>query len=204
MSEPVTNPKKTGTIVVVLVLALLLGAVVVLFVGGGSFEELVAITREAEEAEVWRTYFAAEDCLVEALTEDPAAIDDSIDRLKSQTQALSAHVEASLVAFDDFGTRPWQGSLREALQAIVAHYAVWEDFLTDASPTLQAINSEPSSIAEGISTWLGLAQTAVEPISATFEDAGVAFEAAARTNADSDLLETLFVPADVSCTRTAV
>ncbi len=39
------------------------------------------VTREAEGAEVWRTYFTAEDCLLDALTEDPEAISAAIERL---------------------------------------------------------------------------------------------------------------------------
>jgi hypothetical protein len=204
MSEVKGRPRRWVVGLVVGALALLGGVAAVLLVGGGSLQELVAITREAEEAEVWRSYFTAEDCLIDSLTEDPDSLGESIERLKEQTASLAAHVEGSLVKFDDFGTRPWQGNLRDAHLAIVDHYTVWEDFLTDAAPVLAEINSEPSSITAGITTWLELAQTAVDPISTTFEDAGTRFEAAARTDADRELLDSLFIPADVSCTRTAV
>ena len=107
-----------------------------LFSGGGNFADLVAITRDAEGAEVWRTYFTAEDCLIDALTEDPDAFDASLERLEAQTAALAAHVDESLATFDSFGTRPWQGEVRDALAAIVEHYAVWEDHLAKAGPLL--------------------------------------------------------------------
>ncbi len=117
---------------------------------------------------------------------------------------MAGHVDVSLTNLESFGTRPWQGGLRTAQQAIVDHYLVWEEHLATAGPVLDGIGSEPSSITDGITTWLELAQNAVEPISSTFEEAGVAFEEAADTDDDQQLIESLFVPADVSCTRTAV
>jgi hypothetical protein len=204
MSEGEQRTRRTVAIVTVAVIVALGAGLFALLAGGGSFAQLVAITRRAEEAEVWRTYFVAEDCLIDALTENPDAVTDSIARLRAQTDDLADHVEVSLQEFDGFGTRPWQGNLRTAREAIVAHYSVWEDFLADARPVLQEINSEPSSIAEGINAWLELAQTAIEPISATFEDAGVAFADAAHSDGDRELMETLFIPADVTCTRTAI
>jgi hypothetical protein len=204
MSEVTTRRPKVWIWVVVALLVVGVVAAVIAFTGGGSFAELVSITRDAEGAEVWRTYFTAEDCLIDALTENPEDLEASIDRLETQTAALAAHVEASLGSFDAFGTRPWQGELRDALAAIVEHYVVWEGHLANAGPILAAINSEPSSIADGITSWLELSQEAVDPISSTFEDAGVAFEEAATSDADDELLADLFVPADVSCTRTAV
>lgn len=177
---------------------------VVLLAGGGSFAELVDLTREAEGAEVWRSYFTAEDCLLDALTEDPEAVGAAIERLQSQTTALADHVDVSLTNLEGFGTRPWQGNLRSAQQAIVDHYLVWEEHLAAAGPVLEGISSEPSSISDGITSWFELAQNAVEPIGSTFDEAGVAFEEAAETDEDQQVIESLFVPADVSCTRTAV
>lgn len=206
MSETETKKRSVtlGVVISAVVVVVLIVAAVVLFSGGGTFADLVVITRDAEGAEVWRTYFTAEDCLIEALTEDPDAFDASLGRLEAQTAALASHVDQSLQNFDSFGTRPWQGEVRDALAAIVEHYAVWEDHLAKAGPLLGGIGSEPSSIAEGINAWIEQAQVAVDPISSTFEEAGAAFENAASTDADLELLESLFVPADVSCTSTAV
>ncbi len=201
--EPGSRKRTIGLVIAVLALGLVVAGFVLL-AGGGSFAELVDVTREAEGAEVWRTYFTAEDCLLDALTEDPEAIGGAIERLQDQTSALAGHVDVSLTNLESFGTRPWQGGLRTAQQAIVDHYLVWEDHLAAAGPVLDGIGSEPSSITDGITTWLELAQNAVEPISSTFEEAGVAFEEAAESDADRQLIESLFVPADVSCTRTAV
>ncbi|CAN5193417.1 hypothetical protein BH18ACT5_BH18ACT5_19770 [soil metagenome] len=206
MSETENKKRKVtlGVGIALLVLVVLIVALVVLFSGGGSFADLVAITRDAEEAEVWRTYFTAEDCLIEALTESPDALDNSIERLVTQTEALASHVDESLATFDSFGTRPWQGEIRDAPAAIVEHYVAWEDHLAKAGPLLGGIGSEPSSIAAGINAWIEQAQGAVDPISSTFEEAGTAFESAATSDADGKLLDSLFVPADVSCTQTAV
>ena len=202
-AEPGSRKRTIGLVIAVLVVGLVVAGFVLL-AGGGSFAELVDVTREAEGAEVWRTYFTAEDCLLDALTEDPEAISGAIERLQDQTSALAGHVDVSLTNLESFGTRPWQASLRTAQQAIVDHYVVWEEHLAAAGPVLDGIGSEPSSITDGITTWIELAQNAVEPISSTFEEAGVAFEEAAETGADQQLIEALFIPADVSCTRAAV
>lgn len=204
MNDGTVKSRKPAMIAGVVVAMALIVAVLLIFTGGGSFADLVAVTKEAEGAEVWLTYFTAEDCLFEALTEDPSSINGAIDRLTSETELLAAHVEVSLTALESFGTRPGQDSLRIAQQGIVDHYLVWEDHLAATGPVLDGINSEPSSIENGISTWLELSQGAVEPISSTFDEAGDAFMAAAESAEDRDLLESLFVPAEVSCTSIAI
>jgi len=199
------RPKRLGKGIVIAVIAVLLvAAAVVVLSGGGSFAELVEMTEEAEGSEAWLTYFTAEDCFLQALTEAPEAFEEATERLESETAKLANHVDQSLIIFNTFGTRPWQDELRNAHEAIVAHYVVWEEHLTRAGPILAAINAEPTAIAQGIQLWLEQAQAAVEPISSTFEDAGVAFEAAATQGGETALIESLFVPAEVSCTRTAV
>lgn len=204
MNDSIGKSRNPAIIAGVVVATALIVAALLLFTGGESFADLVAVTQEAEGAEDWLTYFTAEDCLIEALTEDPASLNGAIDRLTSETERLTAHVDASLTALESFGTRPWQEALRMAQQAIVDHYLVWEDHLAATGPALDGINSELSSIENGISTWLELSQTAVEPISSTFDEAAAALMAAAESAEDRDLLESLFVPAEVSCTSTAI
>jgi hypothetical protein len=102
------------------------------------------------------------------------------------------------------GIQPWQGPVLAAREAIVAHYEVWENHLAESATVLQGINSEPSSILQGVQTWINLVVEATEPIEQTFNDAGAAFEEAASNEEQLASIETLFVPADVACTRTAV
>jgi hypothetical protein len=207
-SEP---PKsKKGLIITVIAIALVV-------IGGGlwfaltslgrsSFESLVTVTREAEGDEIWLDYFIAQDCLVDAVVETgdlELGFSESQDLL-DQTDSLARHVAASLDRFAELGIQPWEGPLLAAREAIVDHYEVWENHLAETATVLQGINSEPSSILSGVQTWINLVVEAAEPIEQTFNDAGAAFEQAASTEEQLASIESLFIPADVACTRTAV
>ncbi|HJR86200.1 MAG TPA: hypothetical protein VJ930_00950 [Acidimicrobiia bacterium] len=208
-SEPAPK-SKTGLIVAVVAIALvLLGVGLWLALGSlgrSSFESLVTLTREAEGDQIWLDYFIAQDCLVDAVVETgdlELGFTESQDLLE-QTDALSRHVDASLDRFAQLGIQPWQGPVLAAREAIVAHYGVWENHLAESATVLQGINSEPSSILQGVQTWINLVVEATEPIEQTFNDAGAAFEEAAASEEQLASIESLFVPADVTCTRTAV
>ncbi|HKZ20657.1 MAG TPA: hypothetical protein VJQ57_11155 [Acidimicrobiia bacterium] len=208
-SEPAPK-SKTGLVVVVIAIALVLVGVGLWLalgsLGRSSFESLVTLTREAEGDQIWLDYFIAQDCLVDAVVETgdlELGFTESQDLL-DQTDALSRHVNASLDRFAEVGIQPWQGPVLAAREAIVAHYEVWENHLAESATVLQGINSEPSSILQGVQTWINLVVEATEPIEQTFNDAGAAFEEAASNGEQSASIETLFVPADVACTRTAV
>jgi hypothetical protein len=210
--EPAPAPQKSkssliiGVVVIALVLVgvglwLALGSL-----GRSSFESLVTVTREAEGDQIWLDYFIAQDCLVDAVVETgdlELGFAESQDLL-DQTDALSRHVNASLDRFAELGIQPWHGPVLAAREAIVAHYEVWEDHLAESATVLQGIDSEPSSILQGVQTWINLVVEATEPIEQTFNDAGSAFEEAAASEEQLASIETLFVPADVACTRTAV
>jgi hypothetical protein len=208
-SEPAPK-SKTGLVVAVIAIALVLVGVGLWLalgtLGRSSFESLVTVTREAEGDQIWLDYFIAQDCLVDAVVETgdlELGFTESQDLL-DQTDALSRHVNASLDRFAEVGIQPWQGPLLAAREAIVAHYEVWENHLAESATVLQGINSEPSSILQGVQTWINLVVEATEPIEQTFNDAGAAFEEAASSEEQLASIETLFVPADVACTRTAV
>ncbi|MGH8926147.1 MAG: hypothetical protein ACRDWA_16175 [Acidimicrobiia bacterium] len=205
------EPKsKTGLIVAIIAFALVL-------IGGGlwlalgtlgrsSFESLVTTTRQAEGDQIWLDYFIAQDCLVDAVVEAgdlELGFTESQDLL-DQTDSLSRHVSVSLDRFAELGIQPWQGPLLAAREAIVGHYEVWESHLAETATVLQGINSEPTSILSGVQTWINLVVEAAEPIEQTFNDAGAAFEEAAASEEQLASIETLFIPADVACTRTAV
>ena len=208
-SEPAPK-SKTGLIVAVVAIALVLVGVGLWLalgsLGRSSFESLVTLTREAEGDQIWLDYFIAQDCLVDAVVETgdlELGFTESQDLLE-QTDALSRHVDASLDGFAQLGIQPWQGPVLAAREAIVAHYGVWENHLAESATVLQGINSEPSSILQGVQTWINLVVEATEPIEQTFNDAGAAFEEAAASEEQLASIESLFVPADVTCTRTAV
>ena len=208
-SEPAPK-SKTGLILAVVAIALVLVGVGLWLalgsLGRSSFESLVTLTREAEGDQIWLDYFIAQDCLVDAVVETgdlELGFTESQDLLE-QTDALSRHVDASLDRFAQLGIQPWQGPVLAAREAIVAHYGVWENHLAESATVLQGINSEPSSILQGVQTWINLVVEATEPIEQTFNDAGAAFEEAAASEEQLASIESLFVPADVTCTRTAV
>ena len=208
-SEPAPK-SKTGLVVAVIVIALLLVGVGLWLalgsLGRSSFESLVTAAREAEGDQIWLDYFIAQDCLVDAVVETgdlELGYTESQDLL-DQTDALSRHVNASLDRFAEVEIQPWQGPVLAAREAIVAHYEVWENHLAESATVLQGISSEPSSILQGVQTWINLVVEATEPIEQTFNDAGAAFEEAASSEEQLASIETLFVPADVACTRTAV
>lgn len=201
---------KTGLVIGVVAVALVLVGVGLWLalgaLGRSSFETLVTVTREAEGDQIWLDYFTAQDCLVDAVVEAgdlELGFTESQDLL-GQTDALSRHVDASLDRFAELGIQPWQGPLLAAREAIVGHYEVWESHLAETATVLQGINSEPSSILQGVQTWINLVVEAAEPIEQTFNDAGTAFEEAAASEEQLASIATLFIPADVACTRTAV
>lgn len=181
------------------------GAVGAVFLRGGtSFAELVEVTERAEGDQIWVDYFVAQDCFFVALAEAgdiELGYEESQDLL-TQTDGLARHVDLSLESFDDLRFLPWQSQLTEAREAIVAHYQVWDDHLTDTTAVLSVINSEPSSVVEGFQSFVTLVTEALDPIESTFNEAGEVFREVAGE--DSTLLGGLFEPADVSCTRTAI
>ena len=207
-SEPPQS--KRGLIVTVVAIALVvIGAglwLALRSLGRASFESLVTVTRDAEGDQIWLDYFIAQDCLVDAVVEAgdiELGFTESQDLL-DRTDALARHVTASLDRFAELGIRPWEGPLLAAREAIVGHYQVWESHLAETATVLQGINSEPSSIISGVQTWINLVVEASEPIEQTFNDAGTAFEEAASNEEQLASIESLFIPADVSCTRTAI
>jgi hypothetical protein len=211
-SEVAEEPTKSKTGLVVAVIAI---AVVVLGVGiwlalgalgRSAFESLVAVTRESEGDQIWIDYFVAQDCLIDAVVETgdlELGFTESQDLL-GQTDTLARHVTTSLGRFADVGIQPWQGPVLAAREEIVGHYEVWASHLAETATVLEDITSEPSSILQGVQAWINLVVEAAEPIEQTFNDASAAFEAAAQSEEELGLIEDLFVPADVACTRTAV
>jgi hypothetical protein len=207
-SEP-PKSKRSLIITITAVALVVIGAGVwfaLTSLGRSSFESLVTVTREAEGDQIWLDYFIAQDCLVDAVVETgdlELGFSESQDLL-DQTDSLARHVSASLGRFAELGIQPWEGSLLAAREAIVGHYEVWKNHLAETATVLQGINSEPSSILSGVQTWINLVVEAAEPIEQTFNDAGAAFEEAAATEEQLASIESLFIPADVACTRTAV
>ena len=208
---PVEPPKsKRGLMITVIAIAVVVFGAGLWFaltsLGRSSFESLITVTREAEGDQIWLDYFIAQDCLVDAVVEtgDLELGFSEAQDLLDQTDSLARHVSASLDGFAELGIQPWEGPLLAAREAIVGHYKVWENHLAETATVLQGINSEPSSILSGVQTWINLVVEAAEPIEQTFNDAGAAFEEAAATEEQLASIESLFIPADVACTRTAV
>jgi hypothetical protein len=124
--------------------------------------------------------------------------------LLDETDLLARHVEVSLVSFADVAVLPVHRALASAREAIVAHYEVWADHLANSLSILSELDSEPSRLAVQFQAWVDGVLADSEAIETTFNDAEAAFESAALDDPSRQMVDTLFTPAEVECTRGAV
>ena len=191
------------------------GVVVLLFLAGllgnqsfyrRGFTNLVEATQAAEGAPVWADFFVAQDCFIDAVVEsgDPElAFNDGLTLL-DETDLLSRHVSLSLQSFDDIWIAPFHAPLSDARAAIAAHYQVWGGHLSEASAVLATLEQDPETLATQFQDWVTVVVDDAAAIESTFEDAGVAFNAAATDDVMVTTLGNLFTPSNASCTRGAV
>ena len=197
------------------VVAILVGALVVLgavgFLATGAiqsrtFDQLVGATRTAEGAEVWKTFFIAQDCFIDSVVEvaDPDLAFNEGLALREQTEFLARHVSTSLATFSDLSVLPFHRSLIAARDSIVAHYRVWDGHLANASAVLSGLDADPTALAIQFQAWVEVVVSDSEPIASTFADAETAFEMAARDDQARQAIANLFTPSEVECSRGAV
>jgi hypothetical protein len=198
-----------------LIIGIVIGAIILLgvvgFFGSGAiqsrtFTGLVEATRAAEGAPVWKEFFIAQDCFIDAVvnaSDAELAYNEGLTLL-DETDLLAGHVEVSLVSFADVAVLPVHRALASAREAIVAHYEVWADHLANSLSILSTLDSEPSRLAVQFQAWVDGVLADSEAIETTFNDAEAAFESAALDDPSRQMVDTLFTPAEVECTRGAV
>jgi hypothetical protein len=198
-----------------LVVGVLVGTIVVLGLAAvfgtralysRTFDSLVETTRSAEGAQVWRDFFVAQDCFIDAAVEAgdaELAFNEGLSLL-DETDLLARHVSLSLAAFADVSVLPWHGRLAAARDAIVAHYEVWDRHLVESATALEGLDSDPVVLAAQFQSWVELVVRDGEAIGTTFEDSESAFQLAALDDSSRQEIDALFTASDVECTRGAV
>jgi hypothetical protein len=210
--EQATKPtKRRGPLIVGIAVA----ALVVLALGAvfgtkalysRAFDSLVATTRAAEGAQVWKDFFIAQDCFIDAVVEvadAELAFNEGLTLL-DETDLLARHVSASLGEFGDVSVLPWHGNLAAARRSIVAHYEVWAGHLGESAATLAGLDPDPALLASQFQTWVDVVVEDAEAIESTFNDSEAAFELAALDDPSRQEIDTLFTPSEVQCSRGAV
>jgi hypothetical protein len=198
-----------------LLIGVLVGAIVVLAVAGvfgtralysRTFNSLVDTTRTAEGAQIWRDFFIAQDCFIDAVV-DAADAELAFNEgltLLDETDLLARHVALSLASFADVSVLPWHGKLAGARDSIVAHYEVWEGHLGESSATLSGLDPDPVVLAVQFQAWVDVVVADGEAIGSTFNDSESAFQLAAIDDPSRQEVDTLFTPSEVECSRGAV
>jgi len=198
-----------------LVIGVLIAAIVVLALVGlfgtralysRTFDSLVATTRAAEGAQVWRDFFIAQDCFIDSVVQvgDPELAFNEGLTLLDETDLLARHVDLSLASFADVSVLPWHGNLAAARDAIGAHYEVWESHLGEAVATLSGLDPDPAVLAVQFQAWVDVVVADAEAIESTFNDSESAFRLAAVDDSARQEIDNLFTPSDVECSRGAV
>lgn len=208
---PVSPPRKRRRPhVVVVVLVVVFLAVVgvfgtkVLYVR--TFDSLVDTTRVAEGAQVWKDFFVAQDCFIEAVVEDgdAALAFNQGMTLLDETDLLARHVDFSLAAFAELSVLPWHRTLAAARESIEAHYQVWEGHLSEAQAALSGLDSDPVALAAQFQAWVDVVLAAAGAIESTFNESEAAFQRAAFDDSARSEIDALFTPSEVECSRGAV
>ena len=212
VTAPVSIPTRrrwpliVGVLVGVIVVLALAGVFVARAVYSRTFESLVDTTRTAEGAQVWKDFFIAQDCFIDAVAEAgdaELAFNEGLTLL-DETDLLARHVDLSLASFADVSVLPWHGNLAAARDAIGAHYEVWVRHLGDSAATLSGLDPDPAALAVQFQDWVDLVVADGDAIQSTFENSESAFEAAAQNDSDRQAIDALFTPSEVECTRGAV
>ena len=213
-SEPITAPaaRKTRWPLIIVVLV---AAVVVLslaFVVGTravyarTFDSLVAATRLAEGAQVWKDFFIAQDCFIDAVVEAgdaELAFNEGL-ALLDESDLLARHVTSSLSSFADISVLPIHATLAAARDAIISHYQVWESHLGRSETILSGLEADPADLAIRFQTWIDVVVADLEPIESTFTDSESAFQSAAIDDPSRLEIDTLFTPSETECSTGAV
>ena len=171
-----------------------------------SFDRLVEATRAAEGADVWRTFFIAQNCFIDSVVEvadAELAFTEGL-AMRDQTELLARHVTTSLDSFSDLSILPFHRVLATARDSIVAHYEVWDGHLATASVVLSGLDAEPTVLAIQFQAWIDAVVADSDAITSTFTDAEAAFESAAGDAQSRQTIDDLFTPSDVECSRGAV
>ncbi len=198
-----------------LIVGVLIGVIVVLALVGvfgtralysRTFDSLVAATRTAEGAQVWRDFFIAQDCFIDSVVEvgDPELAFSEGLTLLDETDLLARHVDLSLASFVEVSVLPWHRNLAAARDAIGAHYEVWESHLGKAVATLSGLDPDPPLLAVDFQAWVDVVVADAEAIQSTFNDSESAFQLAAVDDSARQEIDNLFTPSDVECSRGAV
>ncbi|HUO46686.1 MAG TPA: hypothetical protein VM470_07630 [Acidimicrobiia bacterium] len=183
-----------------------LTAILVLSRPGPTFETLLTATEAAETDRLWFDYFMAQDCFATAVLElgnPDIAYQDGLDLL-DQTDRMSAHVTASLNAFDDVTIRGWHGEIAGARDAIAAHYLVWDQHLQAVDTILVGLSDDIPALAVLFDDWLDEVIEAGTPIEETYNEANEAFLTAAPDEDYRQDVERIFTPTEITCSRGAV
>jgi hypothetical protein len=171
-----------------------------------TFDSLVDTTRAAEGAQVWRDFFIAQDCFIDAVIEegDPVLAFKEGLTLLDETDLLARHVDFSLDSFAEVSVLPWHGNLAAARDSIGAHYEVWDGHLSEAVAALSGLDSDPVVLAAQFQAWVDVVVAAAGAIESTFNDSESAFQLAAIDDSARQEIDALFTPSEVECSRGAV
>jgi hypothetical protein len=209
---PASPPgKRRWPLVVGVVVGLIVVLALVAFFGTRalytrSFDSLVDTTRAAEGAQVWKDFFIAQDCFIDAVIEDgdaALAFNEGLSLL-DETDLLARHVALSLASFADVSVLPWHRNLAAARESIGAHYEVWEGHLTEAVAALSGLDPDPSILAAQFQAWVDVVVADAGAIESTFNDSESAFQLAALDDSARQEIDALFTPSEVECSRGAV
>jgi hypothetical protein len=196
-------PLVVGVVVVVLALVGVFGTRALY---SRSFDSLVDTTRAAEGAQVWKDFFIAQDCFIDAVIEDgdaALAFNEGLTLL-DETDLLARHVDLALASFADVSVLPWHGNLAAARESIGAHYEVWEGHLSEAVAALSGLDPDPLVLATQFQAWVDLVVADAGAIESTFNDSESAFQLAALDDSARQEIDALFTPSQVECSRGAV
>jgi hypothetical protein len=171
-----------------------------------AFDSLVDTTRVAEGAQVWKDFFVAQDCFIEAVVEDgdaALAFNEGMTLL-DETDLLARHVDFSLDSFARVSVLPWHRNLAAARESIEAHYQVWDEHLSESQAALAGLDPDPVVLAAQFQAWVDGVVAAAGAIESTFNDSEAAFEMAALDDSARSEIDALFTPSEVECSRGAV
>ena len=196
-------------------IGIVVGAIVLLGLAGflwagairsRTFTSLVDATRAAEGAPVWKEFFTAQDCFIDAVVEASdaeLAFNEGL-ALFEETDLLARHVNLSLASFSQVTILPVHGALASARDSIAAHYEVWDRHLADSLSILSVLDSDPPELAVQFQAWVDGVVADSDAIESTFTEAEAAFQSAALDDPSREMVDTLFTPAETECSRGAV
>ena len=108
----------------------------------------------AEGAQVWKDFFIAQDCFIDAVVEvadAELAFNEGLTLL-DETDLLARHVRSSRwSSFADVSVLPLHGNLASARDSIVAHYEVWDGHLGESAAILSGLDPDPTLLAVAVS-----------------------------------------------------